>query len=550
MKTATNLLGLAAAVGALALLGCGQSTTSSTGGDSGGTPVNGGTLKAAMGDNPDHLDSGLSYATEGWEILEATGNGLLGFQKTSGAAGAKTVPDLATEMPVVSDGGKSYSFTMRRGVKFSPPVNREVLPSDIKFAIERLFRIDSGGVGFYSGIVGAESYAKTQSGGISGIVADDKKRTITFHLTEPDGTFLDYAAIPFAFAVPKGTPDKDISTDAKWRVATGPYRVTEYVPRDHITLERNPSFKQWTKDTPDGHLDKVNLRIGVTPEQAVNETTAGTLDWYFGPVASDRLGEIKARFPKQVSIFGRNNITYFAMNVRKAPFDKVAVRQALNYAVDRDALVKIFGGQGTPTENIIPPSLGAAYAKHSFYPHNLQKAQQLVDASGTKGMDVEVWSHNTDPAPKAAQYMAGVLKQLGYKPTVKTLDESVYWDTISTQKGDPQLSFVQFDQDYPEGQDFIDVGLNGQRITNVGNQDSSNINVPALNQQIDAARRMPLGAKRDAEWASLDAAFMKDQAPWVPFMNRNLPKYVSPSLHGLVFNGTYYEIFPSMWIGK
>jgi peptide/nickel transport system substrate-binding protein len=251
-----------------------------------------------------------------------------------------------------------------------------------------------------------------------------------------------------------------------------------------------------------------------------------------------------------VHIYQRNNITYFAMNTRKPPFTSIAVRKALNYAVDRNALVKIFGGQGTPTENIVPPSLGAAYAKHGFYRYDLAKAKALVAASGTKGMAVTVEGHTTDPVPKAAQYMASVLDQLGYKATVKTLDESVYWDTISTQKGDPQMAFVQFDQDYPEGQDFVDVQLNGENIANVGNQVHSNIDVPALDKRMDAAKQLPLGAARDAQWASIDAALMKNEPPWVPFMNRNLPKYVSPSLHGLVFNGTYYEMFPEMWISR
>jgi peptide/nickel transport system substrate-binding protein len=541
------------AVVPLAIAGCGggssKPSTGTGGGGGGGTPVNGGTLRAAIPDNPDHLDTGYSYATEGWEILEATNDGLLAFKKAEGGAGAQIVPDLATAMPTVTDGGKTYTFHVRAGVKFSPPVNREVEPSDIKFAIERLFRVDSGGVGFYSGIVGADKYSKTRKGGISGIVADDKARTIVFHLTDADGTFLEYIAIPFADAVPKGTPDKDISTVSKWRVATGPYMVSAYVPKDHITLVRNPDFRQWTPDTPNGHLDQIDIKIGTDPEAAVNEVADGSLDWYFEAVAPDRLTQLKATAPSQVHVYARNDITYFEMNVRKPPFDKLAVRQAVNYATDRGALVKIFGGQGTPTENVLPPSLGGSYDKQNPYPFNLAKAKAMVAASGTKGMSVQVWSHATDPVPKAAQYMASVLDSLGYKATVKTLDEGVYFDTISTQKGDPQIAFVQFDQDYPEAQDFIDVQLNGERIVNVGNQVTSNINVPALNKQIDTARKMAPGAARDAAWAALDKAFMQ-QAPWVPFLNRTLPKYVSPKLHGLVFNGTYYEMFPAMWLSR
>jgi peptide/nickel transport system substrate-binding protein len=525
--------------------GSGSAPTSKASTGSGGTPVNGGTLQAGIPDNPDHLDTGLSYATEGWEILEATGDGLLGFRKTAGPA--VIVPDLATAMPTVSDGGRTYSFHMRSGVHFSAPVNREVLPSDIKFSIERLFRINSGGVGFYTGIAGATGYATTRKGGISGIVANDTARTITFHLTQPDGTFLDYMAIPFAFAVPKGTPDRDISTIARWRVATGPYVISEYVPKDHLTLVRNPSFHSWSPYVPAGHLNRIEIKIGIDPEQAVNLTAQGQLDWYFEGVAPDRLTALAASSPSQVHVYARNNITYFEMNTRKPPFNNLLVRQAVNYATDRNALVKLFGGQGTPTENIVPPTLGAAYVKQEPYPYDLAKAKALVAQSGTKGMAVQVWSHSTDPVPKAAQYMASVLQSLGYNATVKTLDIGVYWSTISTQKGDPQMAFVQFDQDYPEGQDFIDVQLNGERIADVGNQVHSNINIPSLNRQIDAARRMPIGPARDARWAALDKAFMR-QAPWVPFMNRTLPKYVSAKLHGLVFNGTYYEMFPSMWL--
>jgi peptide/nickel transport system substrate-binding protein len=531
--------------------GCGSGSSASTpSGGASGTPVNGGILEAGIPGNPDHLDPGLSYTNEGWEILEATNNGLLTFKKAAGGAGAQVVPDIASAMPTVTDGGKTYTFHVRPGVMFSPPVSREVKPSDIKFSIERLFRIDSGGVGFFTGIAGANSYAKTRKGGISGIVADDKAMTITFHLTQPDGTFDDYMATPFAFVVPVGTPDKDVSTIAQWRVATGPYMITGYTPHQSITIRRNPAFHSWTPDTPNGHLDGIDVHIGVTPEQAVNETAAGQLDWYFESVAPDRLAQVKAQYPHQYYPFTRNNTTYFVMNERKYPFNKLAVRQAVNYAIDRAALVKIFGGQGTPTENIIPPGFGSAYQPHHLYPHDIAKAKQLIQQAGVEGAPVTVWGHNTEPTPEAVQYLAGVLNQIGLKATVKTFDESVYWDTIATQKGDPQIAFNDWNEDYPEAQDWLDVLLNGEHIVNVGNNDVSNTNIPAYNKMIDKAKQMPLGAARNAIWAKLDYLFMKNDAGWAPFMNRQWPKFVSTRLHGLVFNGTYFELFPSMYLSK
>ena len=540
---------LASALVGLLAAGCGSSSSSS-GGSGSGAPVNGGILRAGIPSNPDHLDPALSYTNEGWEILEATNNGLLTFKKAAGGAGAQVVPDIATAMPTVTDGGRTYTFHLRSGVMFSPPVSREVKPSDFKYSIERLFRVDSGGVGFFTGIQGAQQFAKTRTGGISGIVADDKAMTLTIHLTQPDGTFDDYMATPFAFAMPTGTPNKDVSTIPAWRIATGPYRITSYTPHQSIQIRRNPAFHSWTPDTPNGHLAGIDVTIGVTPEQSVNEIADGQLDWYFESIPPDRLGQLKAQYPSQVHMFTRNNTTFFVMNQRKYPFNKLAVRQAVNYAINRQALVKIYGGQGTPTENILPPGFGSAFKPHHLYPYNLAKAKQLIRQAGVEGAAVTVWGHTTDPTPTAVQYLAGVLNQIGLKATVKTFDESVYWDTIATQKGDPQIAFNDWNQDYPEGQDWMDVMLNGEHISAVGNNDVSNTNVPAYNRMIDAAKRMPLGPKRNAIWARLDYLFMKNVAPWAPFMNRQWPKFVSPHLHGLVFNGNYFELFPSMYLTK
>jgi peptide/nickel transport system substrate-binding protein len=543
MTVRLGLVAMAAAVAA----GCGSGGSAASSSSS-GSPVNGGILRAGIPSNPDHLDPALSYTNEGWEILEATNNGLLTFKKAAGGAGAQVVPDIATSLPKVTDGGLTYSFHLRHGVMFSPPVSREVKPSDFKFSIERLFRVDSGGVGFFTGIAGAPQYAKTRKGGISGIVADDKTMTLTIHLTQPDGTFLDYMATPFAFAMPKGTPDKDVSTIPAWRVATGPYEITGYVPHQSITIRRNPAFHSWTPDTPDGHLAGIDVTIGVTPEQSVNEIADGQLDWYFESVPPDRLTELKARYPSQVHLFTRNNTTFFVMNERKYPFNKLAVRQAVNYAINRQALVKIYGGQGTATENILPPGFGSAFKPHHLYPYDPAKAKALIRQAGVEGASVTVWGHTTDPTPTAVQYLAGVLNQIGLKATVKTFDESVYWDTIATEKGDPQIAFNDWNQDYPEGQDWMDVMLNGEHIANVGNNDISNTNIPAYNHMIDQAKRMPLGAARNAIWAKLDYLFMKNDAGWAPFMNRQWPKFVSARLHGLVFNGNYFELFPSMYL--
>ena len=529
--------------------GCGSGSSSSAG--SAGAPVDGGTLRGAIPDNPDHLDTGISFAVEGWELLEATNNGLLTFKKAGGGQQSVIEPDIATAMPVVTDNGRTYTFQVRKNVMFSPPVNRAVRPSDFQYAIERLFHVGSPGVGFYTNIAGANAYAAHHASHISGIVANDKTGTIAFHLVKPDGAFLDDMAIPFAFAVPAGMPYKDISTDPQWRVATGPYMVKTYTPKQQTVLVRNPNFHQWTAASPKGHVNEVDITIGTTPEQAVNETIDGQLDWYMEAVPPDRFTALRAQYPKQTFLFPRNNVTYFSMNTRKPPFDKLAVRQAVNYGIDRNALVKIFGGQGIPSETVLPPGFGSSYQEHHLYPHDLAKAKQLIQQAGATGASVQIWTTNADPAPKAAQYLASVLSQIGLNVTgVKAVDDSVYWDTLLTQSGDPQIAFNHFDQDFPEGEDFIDTTLNGEHIVNVGNNDVSNTNDPTLNAMIDRTKLMPLGAARNAQWAKIDAYFMQHDAGWAPFLHLEQATFVSPRLHGLIFTGSYFELIPEMWLSK
>jgi len=543
-------LAIVAALCALAAASaCGGGSSSSGGASGGGTPVNGGTLLAGIPSNPDHLDGALSATTEGWEILEATNDGLMTFRRAGGGAGSQVVPDLATGLPKITDAGLVYTFHVRPGVRFSPPVNRAVRPSDVKWSIERILKINSPNVSWYTGIVGAAAYEAGKAASVPGIVANDKAMTVSFHLTRPDGTFLEYLALPPAFVYPAATPARDISTLSQYRVATGPYMISSYTPSQQVMLTRNPNFHPWP-NTPDGHLAAVKITVGVTPEQAVNETADGQLDWYFLNPPPDRLAQIERQYPKQLQKGATGEIEYFSMNERRYPFNKLAVRQAVNYASNRRAMLKLEGGQGDVSENVIPPSFGSAYQKHTFYPYDPAKAKQLIQQSGVAGAHVTVWVLNTDPYPNVAQYMASVLNSLGMVASVKVVDASVYWDLIATEKNDPQIAYNNWSQDFPEGEDFIDTQLNGEGIVNVGNNNQSNVDIPAYNRLIDKAREMPLGNARNALWAKLDADYMRTNAPWVVFMNAARYKFVSSRLHGLVFNGTYYDLFPSMWLSQ
>ena len=125
---------------------------------------------------------------------------LLTYAHANGAAGSKVIPGLAKELPKITDGGKTYTLFLRQGLKYSN--GTPVKASDFKFAVERLFRVNSGGSPFYTDIVGAEKFQKTKSGGISGIKTNDKTGEIVIHLVKPRGTFTNELGLMFVAPVP------------------------------------------------------------------------------------------------------------------------------------------------------------------------------------------------------------------------------------------------------------------------------------------------------------------------------------------------------------
>jgi peptide/nickel transport system substrate-binding protein len=218
----------------------------------------GGTLTGSYANFPDYLDPAFSYSQEGWTAMYDTYLPLLTYKHANGEEGSEVVPALAEEMPKVSDGGKTYTLTLHEGLEYSD--GTPVKASDFKSSIERLFLVNSPGVSFYESIVGAEQFAKTKKGGISGIEADDKTGKITIELTEPRGTFVNELGMLFAAVLPSGTPAKNLTADPP--PATGPYKIASVEPGRAWSYVRNPAWKtngELVTEVPDGHFDKIKL---------------------------------------------------------------------------------------------------------------------------------------------------------------------------------------------------------------------------------------------------------------------------------------------------
>ncbi|MGA8745289.1 MAG: ABC transporter substrate-binding protein [Solirubrobacterales bacterium] len=520
-----------AAFAALGVSACGSSSAAKEGG----------TLKVSYASFPDYMDPALSYTTEGWTAMYDTYIPLLTYKHANGKEGSEVIPGLAKSLPKISEGGKTYTLFLRHGLKYSD--GTPVKASDFTFAVERMFRLNSGGSPFYTDIVGGEQFQKTKHGGISGIKTDDKTGEIVIHLVKPRGTFTNELGLMFVAPLPPNTPIEDLSSNPP--PATGPYMITKSKPARGWEYERNP---EWAKanskampELPSGHVDKIVVTLNRNSSTQVNDVEQGRVDWMQNPVPPDRYSQVKQKFEgKQFRVEHTISTYYFWMNTTKPPFNDVKVRQAVNYAVDSEALERIYAGQIISTQQILPPGM-PGYKRFDLYPHNVAKAKALIAAAHPADRNITVWTDSEPENKEASEYYEGVLKELGFNTKLKVINADNYFAVIGN-KTTPELDtgFADWFQDYPHPNDFFQPLLSGQGILPTNNQNFANIDIPKFNKQIAKLGQEQLGPKQENEYAQLDRGYM-EQAPWAPYGNRTVTTFVSSAinLEKVIFNPTF-----------
>jgi len=477
-------------------------------------------FKIAYDDGIDYLDPGLSYTVQGWAIMWNVYLPLLGYRHVNGPAGATLVPYLAKAMPTVTNGGKTYTFHLRSGLKYSD--GSTIKASDFKATIIRDFKISSPGVGFFAGIVGAGACGTNPATcNPSGITTNNAKGMIRIKLTAPQGDFEYIMATTFAALVPAGSPATDQSTTPL--PSSGPYMIQSYSPNNQVIVVRNPHFKasMFGGNVPNGNPNQMTITVVNDPQVALTGTLNGTYDYDFQQPPPDQLSSLEQNHPNQLKLYTPANTFYFFMNNRVKPFNNVNIRKAVNFAINRKAMVRIQGGLAHATENILPPTY-PQYKRTSYYPHRLAKARAMVKAAHDVGKAVTVWTDDNEArrAPEMGQYIVQVLKSIGLKAKLKTISASVYWSTVGNQSTKAAIGFADWFQDYPHPLDWIDVLLNGTRITQTHNNNYADFNVKAINTAIAKLKRQPALTKTvNAQWAALANTIMRKYAPWAPYLN-------------------------------
>ncbi len=530
LVTSIAVVGLLA-VAALGFSSCG----SSSGGKEGGT------LSGSYSSFPDYLDPALSYTAEGWTAMWNTYIPLLTYAHADGEAGSEVIPGLATGLPKISKDGKTYTLYMTKGLKYSD--GTPIKASDFSYTVERLFKVNSPGSPFYNEIVGAEKFAETKKGGIPGIKTDDKTGKIEIELENPRGTFTNELGLLFVAPVPSGTPAKNLSSNPP--PASGPYEITKSEPGRGWTYARNP---QWTKtnskllpDLPSGHFDNIDITVVRNDSTEVNNVIQGKTMWMQNPPPADRYAEVKSKYEgTQFRVEPTISTYYFWMNSESPTFKDVRVRQAVNYAVDRKALERIYAGQISGTHQILPPGM-PGYEKYDLYPHNMEKAKQLIKEADPADKTITIWTDDESPNDEAGAYYEDVLKKLGFNTTLKVITADNYFTLIGDlETPDLDTGWIDWYEDYPHPNDFFQPLLAGESILPTNNTNVSRTDEPKLNAKIDKLRQQQLGPEQEAEYAAMDKEYMEG-APWVPYGNRTLSTFVSSAidLESVIFNPTF-----------
>jgi YVTN family beta-propeller protein len=474
---------------------------------------------ALQGDLPPQQSNGLTY------------DALLAAIPVGGTE--QLVPDLAENVPTATDDGTTYVFRLRRGLHYS--TGQPVRAGDFLRAIERLFRVGSGWSGNYANIVGASACTTKRCDLTQGIVTDDAARTITFHLRAPDRYFLSTMTSMPTAPVPPGTPFHPLNTTAI--PGTGPYIVASASKRE-IRYIRNPRFREWSHAAqPDGNPDVIVMRYGLTQAQEAREVEDGKADWTADGIPAGLQPEVMTRYPARLHYLPVAETDFFGVNTTQPPFNDLGVRRALNLAIDRAALVRIWGpAVATPTCQVLPPSF-LGYRRYCPYTRDLRPdgrwrapdlagARRLVAASGTRGERVTVWGDRDGPVHETTvvPYTVRLLRGLGYRARTRLVPSS-YWDHHPGV-----FKTMQLIEGGAANGTTYDMFENSFACAAPGNHHFF------CDHRLDRAIRQTsaLEAKdpRAAaiQWARIDRELV-DQAAWVPLVNVRWVDFVSARVH-------------------
>jgi len=549
----TRLIGVAVIALALVVAGCGSSSNKTGGTATGSVSVTkgkkGGTLTVLSASDVDSLDPGYWYYQFDQQALaEPTQRALMGWE----AAKKSPTPDLAKAQPKITDGGKTFTFQLKPGIKYSPgPVKHTVRAADIKYAMERCFlpQVGNGYVNsYFQYIQGVDAFKSGKAKEISGIQAPNET-TLVIKQTKPYGALTQALALPCTTPVPKEYGAKydsgKQSTYGQHQVFTGPYMIkgaesgstgAGYTPGKKIDLVRNPNWDAKTDFKP-AYFDHIVFLGGNDLSVASRKILTGSsmMSGDFAAPPVDVLKQALQTRKDQLKILEAGSNRFIGLNTSIPPFNNENIRKAVLAGTNRNALRLTRGGPtlGTVATNFIPPDIpGGKQAQASASALDYMKnpngdmavAAKYFKAAGFKdgkyhGPRVLMVGDDQPPASKTGEAFQQMLKDMGFNVNYRQVPHDVMYSKFcQVPKAKVQICpNVGWGKDFFEALSIIDPVFNGKNIVPSGNVNYSQQNDPKINKMMDDAAFVVDPAKRAQAWANVDDELMKHaySLPWL-----------------------------------
>ncbi|MFB7949795.1 ABC transporter substrate-binding protein [Kitasatospora phosalacinea] len=550
---------LAAAIAASLTLGLGACSSNDSGGDDGsgdqqgvvtegngivgGTPVKGGTLTILSNQDFDQLDPARNWTMPvmdvGVRMLYRT---LTTFKAAPGAEGLKVEPDLATDLGTPSDGARTWTFHLKDGLKYED--GTPIVADDIKYNVERSFSPELAGGPDYAAryLAGVDGYQGPLGGkrlGKESIEVPDAK-TIVFHLERPVAEFAQTVTLPTFSPVPQAK-----ETGANYSnhpVSSGPYKIESYDRGKRMVLVRNSNWDAASDPVRKAYPDKIvvdqtlkgtGIADRLIADQGDDKNAISYVD-----LTPAKMSEVLTNPEVKKRLVSENGgcTTMLDMNTTKAPFDNAKVRQAMQYAVDKESFAAAMGGPAFTdvATTYLPPALtnGAPVDHFMIQPAgDPEKAKQLLAEAGfPNGFDTEMVT--STGGKQQAEAVQAALKRVGVNVTITTVDPTAVNSIVGDKDKQPGLAQLGWCPDYPSAATFLPMIYDGRQIKDKGNNGNmTRYNDPAVNAELDRIAGLSDLQQANAAWLALDAKIM-DASPAVPLVWQKKPLLVGSNVAG------------------
>jgi YVTN family beta-propeller protein len=513
--------------------------TAAAGGGAGG-----GTLRIDALAGVGSMDPALAGGALDMQLLQATCLKLMNFPDKPGPAGLVPTPEAANSLPAVSPDGRTYTFAIRPGFRFSPPSNQPVTAQTFKDTLERTFnpRMKSGYGGDFADIAGFGAYAAGKVSHISGITA--RGDTLTIRLLAPNPDLLARLAGPYACAVPTDTPINPNGVNVI--PMAGPYYVKSYTPGQGVVLVRNPNYH----GSRPHHFARIEVTAGFSAAQAIAAVKGGTADnMTFASFSGSGLSTagIAAEAARLAAHYGPGSaaaksgrqqyfvhpsleLDYFILNTHRPLFSSVRMRQAVGYAIDRRALAAL-GNPTAPlpehaTDHYLPPGM-LGYRDVPVYPlsPDLAKARALANGHGRTAV---LYTCNVPPCPEQVPIIKTDLAAIGLRVKIKAFS----YPTMIAREARPgeryDIGYTNWFTDFPDPYSMLNELLETSAI-------SPTFDDPTWQRKLAAAARLS-GPQRYLTYGKLDLDLARHAGPLLAYGNVDIRDFFSARIGCQTYN--------------